>query len=40
MTENRATLERHEVLADDTIEESWGEVPGGEPEVGPGHYDR
>lgn len=40
MDENRATLERHEVLADDWIEETFGEVPGGEPEVGPGHYDR
>ena len=40
MAQNRATLERHEVLTDDTIEETWGEVPGGEPEVGPGHYDR
>ncbi|AHU89568.1 Na+/H+ antiporter NhaA [Trueperella pyogenes] len=40
LAENRATLERHEVLADDWIEETFGEVPGGEPEVGPGHYDR
>ncbi len=40
LAHRREVLERRVVIADDDVEETWGEVPGGEPEVDPGHYDR
>lgn len=38
--ERRRIVEAGKVVAGDIVEETWGEVPGGETEVGPGHYDR
>ncbi|MFP7706612.1 Na+/H+ antiporter NhaA [Trueperella sp. LYQ141] len=40
LAHRRDVLEHGVIASNDDIDETWGEVPGGRPEVGPGHYDR